>query len=283
MGEYKSSERSFMELAIDEAQKSRSQKYDPKVGAIICRDDNLLATGYRGEGGDGMHAESSALEKIDNKLAVGATVFTTLEPCTERKRQRGMPCADLLAKRRVGRVVIGMLDPNHDIRGEGQWQLEDRRIEIGYFDSDLVQTIKAMNSDFIDYERDGIGIHITAPKVDGTVTNKSPVSLLGSYRIHPRAGDRIVVFHREQTFYYPQAPISWNRKNRSWKGSAWLQSTIEGSEHELIVARISADLEVAQRLYSRAHTATGQWIGIDMQSPPPGFEVLASVRVKLKA
>jgi pyrimidine deaminase RibD-like protein len=282
MGEDKSSDRRFMEEAIVEARKSKSQKYDPKVGAVICRDDHQLASGYRGERGDGMHAEASALEKMgDSRLAVGATIFTTLEPCTVRTRQR-IPCADLLVKRRVRRVVIGMLDPNHDIRGEGQWQLEDARIEIGYFDSDLVQTIKAMNFDFIDYERDGLGIQITQPVAGESVSSDRPISLRGSYRMHPRPGDRIVVFHREERFYYPQAPISWNRKDRSWEGSAWLASKMDGSEHELIVARISADFEVAQRLYSRAHAETGQWIGIELQSQPPGFEVLASVPVKFQ-
>jgi pyrimidine deaminase RibD-like protein len=45
MGEDKSSDRRFMEQAIAEAQKSKSQKYDPKVGAVICRDDHVLASG----------------------------------------------------------------------------------------------------------------------------------------------------------------------------------------------------------------------------------------------
>jgi hypothetical protein len=169
-----------------------------------------------------------------------------------------------------------MLDPNHDIRGEGQWQLEDAGIEVGHFDSDLVQTIKAMNGDFIDYERDGLGIHITQPKAGESFSNKRPVPLRGTYRMHPRPGDRIVVFHREDRFYYPQAPISWNRKNRSWLGSAWLASKTEGSEHELIVARISADLEVAQRLYSRAHAETERWIDAKPTAGIRGFGFCAS-------
>jgi pyrimidine deaminase RibD-like protein len=60
MGEYRSSDRKFMEQAIAEAQKSKSQKYDPKVGAIICRYDHLLASGYRGEGGDGSSCDEAS-------------------------------------------------------------------------------------------------------------------------------------------------------------------------------------------------------------------------------
>jgi pyrimidine deaminase RibD-like protein len=266
-------DREFMEMAIEQARKSRCREYDPKVGAVVCRKDNLIATGYRGEGGDGTHAEAAAFAKIAPDVAMDSTVFTTLEPCTSRKERQ--PCTSLLVSRNVGRVVIGMLDPNCDIRGEGEWQLEDARIEIGKFDPDLVQVIRGLNLDFIDYQR-GLGIHISYPKAGETIA-KGPVELSGSYRMHPRPGDRIVVFNRWSTLYFPQAPISYDSDSRSWTCRA--HPGPDHREQEFVVARISEDLAIAQRHYSSVHKETNRWFGLDMPTLPPGFEVLDSVEV----
>jgi len=170
-----------------------------------------------------------------------------------------------------------MLDPNRDIRGEGEWQLEDARIEIGKFEPDLVRVIREINQDFIEYQR-GLGIHIADPK-PGAIITREPIELSGSYRMHPRAGDRLVVFNRWSTFYFPQAPISFDRTSSSWRCTAYLGPK-DKPDQEFIVARISDDLAVTQRFYGHVHEVTGKWIGIDIPTRPPGFEVLASVAVK---
>jgi pyrimidine deaminase RibD-like protein len=141
LNEKEYSDRDFMEMAIEESEKSQSGPCDPKVGVVIAQNKQLIAKAYRGESGPGVHAEVSGLNKISanprNDLATGCTVFTTLEPCTTRNRYL-QPCASALISRGVKRVVIGMLDPNKDIRGQGEWQLEDARITIGKFDADLL-------------------------------------------------------------------------------------------------------------------------------------------------
>src|SRR5438045_6903880 len=108
-----SSDREFMELAIKEAQKSipEDSRVHPKVGVVVVKDGNVLARAYRGES-LGKHAEFIALEgKLSGEILAGATIYTTLEPCTSRTHPK-VPCAKRLADRRVARVVIGMLDPN---------------------------------------------------------------------------------------------------------------------------------------------------------------------------
>ncbi len=47
----------------------------------------------------------------------------------------------------------------------------------------------------------------------------------------------------------------------------------------IVVARVSADLAVWLRSYTRVHEITGKWIGAEMPTPPPGFEVLASINL----
>ena len=183
----KYTDRELMEMAIKQAASSKAEndkRIHPSVGAVIARDGHLLATGYRGEAYEGAHAEESALKKLKPDEAVGATVYSTLESCTTREKTA---CSLLLIKRGIRRLVYGMLDPNPDIRGQGEWLLEDRGIEINKFHPDLVHTIKAQNADFIDYML-GLGLTIIFPKENETI-DFSPFAVHGVYRVHPRPGN----------------------------------------------------------------------------------------------
>ena len=85
-------DRQFCEMAVAEARKSVAEddgELHPHVGAVIVKDGNVVASGYRGETGEGRHAEFCALKKlnddVDNVDLSGCTVYTTLEPCSIRK------------------------------------------------------------------------------------------------------------------------------------------------------------------------------------------------------
>jgi len=143
-------DRRFALLAIEEARKSapEDERPHPKVGALIVKDGHVLSKAHRGEKPKS-HAEYVALEdKLSDDLAAGATVYTTLEPCTTRRHPK-IPCAQRLVDRKIGRVVIGMLDPNPDIRGRGDQLLSDAGIEVQLFPRDLRAQVEEMNRDFI--------------------------------------------------------------------------------------------------------------------------------------
>ena len=85
------------------------------VGAVIVGADGAeVSRGYSREGGDPVvHAEESALGMLaagDPRLA-GATIYSTLEPCSQRK-SRPRSCTQLIIESGIRRVVIAWREPS---------------------------------------------------------------------------------------------------------------------------------------------------------------------------
>lgn len=146
------SERSFMEQAVAEAEKSVSEdaRLHPKVGAVIVKNGVVRMTNHRGYPNPGDHAEFGALKQIpEDEDLTEATVYTTLEPCTKRGGDN-YECAGWLIRRRVKRVVIGILDPNPVIYSTSYDRLRSAGIDVQVkFDLDLVHRIEDINRAWI--------------------------------------------------------------------------------------------------------------------------------------
>lgn len=98
---------------------------NPAVGAIVVKDDQILATGVHWAAGE-PHAEAVALAKLDS--AAGATIYITLEPCCHFGKTP--PCTDLLIAKGIREVVYGFSDPNPVVRHQSEAQLTKAGVAV---------------------------------------------------------------------------------------------------------------------------------------------------------
>jgi diaminohydroxyphosphoribosylaminopyrimidine deaminase/5-amino-6-(5-phosphoribosylamino)uracil reductase len=95
---------------------------NPMVGAVIVYNDKIIGEGYTSAYG-GAHAEVNAINSVkDISLLKSATLYVTLEPCSHFGKTP--PCADLIVKMGIPKVVIGLKDPHEKVAGNGIKKLE---------------------------------------------------------------------------------------------------------------------------------------------------------------
>ncbi|WP_306363387.1 deaminase [Nocardia sp. CC227C] len=84
------------------------------VGAVIVGDDGVEIThGWSRETDEKVHAEESALDKLepDDPRLPHATLYSTLEPCSQRASLDRTPCTDRILRAGIRRVVIAWREP----------------------------------------------------------------------------------------------------------------------------------------------------------------------------
>src|ERR1700756_2593260 len=103
-----------MSAAVDLAWRCPPSETADSVGAVIVTaDGTLLSEGYSRESAPFVHAEKSALARLpanDPRLA-GATIYSTVEPCSARK-SRPRTCTQLIIASGISRVVIAWREPS---------------------------------------------------------------------------------------------------------------------------------------------------------------------------
>jgi diaminohydroxyphosphoribosylaminopyrimidine deaminase/5-amino-6-(5-phosphoribosylamino)uracil reductase len=115
---------------------------NPRVGCVLVHDGEIVGEGFHRRAGE-PHAERNAIDAAGER-ARGATAYVTLEPCCHHGRTP--PCTDALLASGVGRVVVGMEDPNPMVRGKGLSRLRAAGIEVltGVLEADA----RALNPGF---------------------------------------------------------------------------------------------------------------------------------------
>ena len=103
---------------------------NPMVGSVIVANDRIIGEGYHVRCGEG-HAEVNAFTSVkpkDEYLLSEATIYVSLEPCAHYGKTP--PCADLIIKKGVKRVVVGCIDPFAEVKGRGIEKIRKAGIEV---------------------------------------------------------------------------------------------------------------------------------------------------------
>ena len=144
-----------LQLAVNGRQNARP---NPMVGAVISLPlpptqggGRIIGEGYHVRCGEG-HAEVNAFASVrpaDEPLLGAATMYVSLEPCSHYGKTP--PCADLIIKKGVRRVVVGCIDEFAEVSGRGIQKLQDAGIDVtvGVLEAEC----RALNRRFFTFHR----------------------------------------------------------------------------------------------------------------------------------
>ena len=133
-----------MRLALRLAARAQGRtRPNPMVGAVVVRSGRIVGRGFHSAAGR-PHAEVLALRQA-GRLAKGATLYVSLEPCAHTGRTP--PCAEAIKAAGVKRVVSAMIDPNPKTKGRGLKRLRAHgiRTKVGL----LEEAARALNEVFV--------------------------------------------------------------------------------------------------------------------------------------
>ena len=144
----------FMKRCIQLAKNGQQNaKPNPMVGAVIVSSEGrIIGEGYHVRCGEG-HAEVNAFASVsadDERLLKEATLYVSLEPCSHYGKTP--PCADLIIKKGVKRVVVGCIDEFAEVQGRGIRKLREAGIEVEV--GVLEQECQKLNRKFFTYHRE---------------------------------------------------------------------------------------------------------------------------------
>lgn len=104
---------------------------NPMVGAILVYEDRIIGEGYHqkyGEAHAEVHCIGQAAQSGQADIISKSTLYVSLEPCAHFGKTP--PCADLIIKHKIPKVVIGCRDPFKEVNGKGIEKLRAAGIEV---------------------------------------------------------------------------------------------------------------------------------------------------------
>ena len=144
----------YMQRCIQLAKNGQQNaKPNPMVGAVIVSaDGRIIGEGYHVRCGEG-HAEVNAFASVkaeDEALLPDSTIYVSLEPCSHYGKTP--PCADLIIKKGVRRVVVGCIDEFAEVQGRGIRKMQEAGIEVEV--GVLEDECRELNRRFFTFHRD---------------------------------------------------------------------------------------------------------------------------------
>lgn len=146
---------------------------NPRVGAVVVSSaGRVLGEGsHVGPGED--HAEVLALQAA-GESAKASSVYVTLEPCVHQGRTP--PCVDAIIAAGVGRVIVGIRDPDERVAGRGVERLRSAGIDV--VEGVLSEDVRAADPAYFHHRRTGMPLVTMkfAMTLDGSVAARDQTS-----------------------------------------------------------------------------------------------------------
>ncbi|MDR2890460.1 MAG: dihydrofolate reductase family protein [Alistipes sp.] len=122
---------SFVSRALHNNNKCESVAERYRVGAVLVTLDGREYDGHTGETDPANHAEEEVLAKAlaDGADLNGATIYSTIEPCTSRTSKPDS-CTDLIIRHGLSRVVFALREPDRFVRCDSVRRLSEAGIEV---------------------------------------------------------------------------------------------------------------------------------------------------------
>lgn len=119
----------FMKRCLQLASNGLGTTYpNPLVGSVIVFDGKIIGEGWHRKSGE-PHAEVLAIQAVKDKgLLKKSTLYVNLEPCSHYGKTP--PCSDLIIDQGIKKVVIGTMDSNEKVCGEGINKLKNSGCEV---------------------------------------------------------------------------------------------------------------------------------------------------------
>jgi len=144
---------------------------NPLVGCVVLdKNGNEVSTGFHNAYGE-PHAEADALNKLTNSQSKGGTLVVNLEPCAHQGKTP--PCADLIIKKGIKKLVVAMRDPNPFVVGGGIEKCKRAGIEV--IEGVLLEDAIKLNEAFVkNVTKKSVFIALkTATTLDGKIATKN--------------------------------------------------------------------------------------------------------------
>ena len=103
---------------------------NPMVGSVLVHDGRIIGEGYHRQYGD-LHAEPNCINSVPAELQhliPQSTIYVSLEPCAHFGKTP--PCADLIIRHSIPKVVVGIRDPFEAVNGKGIEKLKAAGVEV---------------------------------------------------------------------------------------------------------------------------------------------------------
>ncbi len=161
---------------------------NPMVGAVLLHEDRIIGEGYHIKYGEA-HAEVNCINSVleaDRQLIPHSTLYVSLEPCAHFGKTP--PCADLIIKEQIKKVVVGCRDPFSKVNGRGIEKLTAASVEVT--ENILLNECLELNKRFFTFHQQQRPYIILkwAQSANGKIAGKIP----GRLKISNAFADRLV-------------------------------------------------------------------------------------------